>query len=206
MLEFWDVAKKKKVKEFSQLGILDEEAVTGIRVSQLSDRILKYLTSTELCHPVPIPSALAAPQYILVGQHLSGLGQLLHQTMVESGVVPLTKIVGEADMLQWYRMLVSRQPYSVLAQLMWIRGVLLSYSYGSKAYETHLPDLLAQLALLTDPDGSIARLSPVIYKKLGHVQECQDRRQQLGVVPDSIFLDWLKKIDCDSSNVPGTPY
>jgi len=102
-------------------------------------------------------------------------------------------------MLNWYSQLTEAIPSSLPAYLIWIRGILLSQSYGAKAHQPYIPILLDHLAFSHEPSDPLFRLSPLIYAKLGHADDCQTRLEQLGNQADTEFLKWLKKIDCTSS-------
>ena len=113
-------------------------------------------------------------------------------------------------MLNWYSQLAETMHSSLPAHLIWLRGILLSQSYGGEAHQSYVPVLLDYLASYQEPSNPMFRLSPLIYAKLGRVDACQTRLEQLVTQTDVEFLKWLRKIDCKTSSqelgktVPGT--
>lgn len=127
-------------------------------------------------------------------EYMDGLGQLFMQTLVQNDYFPKENLWGEDRMLNWYISLWKAMPESVVPRLMYIRGVLASFEYGSEAHKPHISQLSKYLSTLTDLKDPVNRISPVFYHKIGRLGDFNTKRQLLRKIHNKSYQLWLEKL------------
>ncbi len=152
------------------------------------------LEKNSLCSFQAPPAQFSRPPKQFCREYMDGLGQLFMQTIVQNNYISKDSLWGEDRMLNWYLSLWKVMPNSVVPRLMYIRGVLASFEYGSNAYKPHLSKLSEYLISLTDPNDPINRISPLLFQKIGNQIDFEKKKNSFKTVDNKNYQSWLSEI------------
>jgi hypothetical protein len=190
----WDAATRKLEVSLEDVRYFEQPNSSALA---LTERVIQHLVRSSRCERLHARSGWDRPPEVLVGRYLDALGQLLPQSLAENGVVPASSIWGEADMLAWYATLRQRMPSSVPAELIYVRGILMSKAYGGSAYSQFQSDLVSQASMVMHPPNEVTRLAPLIFARLGEHERCKSSKLVLSKGADESFAGWLGRVQCE---------
>jgi len=140
----------------------------------------------------------ARPKPAVAPYYLSGLGQLLTQTLVQNQLVS-NDIWGEDNMLNWYMRLSDDDSNNNCAKLMYLKGIIASIDYGGKAYNAHIANLKEYVDIFKDinPDDLAVKLSPLFYKKTNDMNSFGEICGILKNKGSIEYVDWLNRVSLE---------
>lgn len=135
------------------------------------------------------PKVSTAPYY------LSGLGQLLTQTLAHNTIIPKESLWGEKNMLDWYRKLMEDDIGNNCARLMFLKGVIASIDYKGEAYLFYLNGLKTYINALKkiNLDDPMVKLSPLLFKKINDKGSFDDICIMLK--KNTNYMNWLNAVN-----------
>lgn len=165
-----------------------------------SKDFISQLITSEICLKQKYSSAYPEPPPALLGPYISGIAQLLAQTLVQHGAIDADSLWGEDNMLDWYRRLWKHFPESDATKLMYVRGILANESYQGRGDPLYIQNLVGYLAneSIKKP-VVITKLSPLIYRAAKLKKECTESVEALLKDSSGDYRIWLNNIDCSSN-------
>ncbi|MCL1972093.1 MAG: hypothetical protein FWG57_03785 [Endomicrobia bacterium] len=161
------------------------------------DKLIEILhcnKSADLANYYARPKLSTAPYY------LSGLGQLLTQTLIQNQLVS-NDIWGEENMLNWYMKLSDDDSNNNCAKLMYLKGIIASIDYGGNAYDAHIGNLKEYVDIFKNInlDDLIVKLSPIFFKKLNDIDLFNEICGILKNKGSIEYVDWLNRVSQEES-------